>query len=781
MWKRFSIRRQSVALTWLLSYLAILMVPIMVSLFVYHRSNDTLKSEIHRANDALLKEMKELIDNQLGNVQVLTTELTWNTRIRDLMYSNRFNLEDGAYDLYVTVKEMLQYNASYPWVKNYYVYWAKRDLVLLPGVYRNSRLAYDTIHEYDKIPYELWYEILRGRNEQRFVKLEAKEGMGSALAYIQSFAGDVAEGPPGATVVLLDTEKLLSVIRSVQSFNGGEAMIMDRNNQVLISTGEGSFDPLLLSDLSFTGQTGSFYHEYNGNQSEFMYIKSDYSGLTFVTVIPSSLFWEKAQYVRNITFGGLAFSLAGGFLLTAVLVRKNYGPVRMLTRMLASSPAAGQPGGDEFRYIQNAIADTLNEKEQIQLRMKQQSNQLRSNLLARLLKGKAGGRIPVEESLSAFHIDFISGDFAVILFYLDYETFFEHMKGNDDKLKLIHFIVTNIVEELAGGKHRGFVSEVDDTMACLVNFRPGEREPQLEARELAAQSRQFLREKFRIESTVSISGVKSSPADIPQAYREAVDTMEYMIVIGQEDILACDEIHREEQTPLQTDYYYPLHVEQQLINHIKAGDAEKAEAIIREIIARNVGHQLSTGMIRCLMFNLIGTFMKTINEIGDGKESFLMSNQTGVERLLASESIREMEQQLLQVVREICDYTTDRQKQQQLDSRSQLLQERSGEILAFIEGNYSDVGLNISMIGNHFGMTPTYLSRLFKEQTGSGLLDTINSVRIQRAKALLADQRTNIREAAASVGFHDINTFIRIFKKYEGVTPGQYQKMENRQ
>ncbi len=73
-----------------------------------------------------------------------------------------------------------------------------------------------------------------------------------------------------------------------------------------------------------------------------------------------------------------------------------------------------------------------------------------------------------------------------------------------------------------------------------------------------------------------------------------------------------------------------------------------------------------------------------------------------------------------------------------------------------------------------------YLSRnhffkWFKEQFGVTPLDYINQERIKLAKQLLAEQQKSITNVSALCGFSDVNYFVRIFKKIEGITPGVYQ------
>ncbi|WP_028612307.1 AraC family transcriptional regulator [Paenibacillus harenae] len=781
-WPKRWLKRRSVILTWLFSYLGILLIPIVISVVVSQQSQKMLESEIHRANDALLEQVRQVIDNEFDNIMRLTTELMWNPRIRAFMYSNYYQNSEFLYDLYMTAKDLGLYQTLYPFIKNYYVYWKKGDVVLLPGVYRDSKLAHSDIHGNDRISYDLWMDLLNSHYEKRFLKIQGKMADESTLAYIHSFQGDPLAEPPGTAVVLLDTVKLLDVIRNLTEFSGGEVMILDEMNRVLLSSSGAHTDSMLLSKR-FGGNKGTFLDEFRGEESEFFYIKSKHANITYVTVVPSRLYWEKARYVNNMTYAALLISLACGVLLTIYLLRKNYNPVSRIMRVLNNQMKGASHNDDnEFSYIHAAISNVLSEKEQAQYKMKQQTNMLRSNMLGRLLKGQGRHQLPLEDSLAAFHIDFKSDQFAVMLFYVqDYEAFFKHVQGENssDKLKLMHFIMINIVEEHINHKHRGVMAEVEDCMACLINLDPmDEAAAKNELLQLAKQTRAFMLDKFRIDATISISGVKQSEHAIADAYKEALDGMEYQFIVGERDIISYDDLLPSELDSEQSSYYYPIQTEQQLMNYVRAGDDEKAETIVREIIERNVTHPMvSVGLVKCLMFNLIGTLINTLNEIGDMQDSVVMDTSGKIDELLACENIRDMEQRFIEILKEVCEYTAFKRKQQQQTARGAVLQERSAEIIAYIEKNYTDANLNITMIGEHFGMTQTYLSKLFKEQTGDGILNTINQVRMEHAKALLKDGSNSIKSVAGSVGFHDVNTFIRTFKKVEGITPGQYQKM----
>lgn len=169
------------------------------------------------------------------------------------------------------------------------------------------------------------------------------------------------------------------------------------------------------------------------------------------------------------------------------------------------------------------------------------------------------------------------------------------------------------------------------------------------------------------------------------------------------------------------------------------------------------------------MFDLISTMLKTLDEISTGDKRDFVDIINPVERLTACQTIHEMREQIGAVLQQICQSIEDARKQE----HNQL----SRQVMAYVKEHYSSENLNITMIGETFRLTPPYLAKQFKAQTGEALLEFISRTRIEEAKRLLADQSCSIAEIAKRVGYSDINTFNRVFKKHEGITPGKYKSI----
>lgn len=101
------------------------------------------------------------------------------------------------------------------------------------------------------------------------------------------------------------------------------------------------------------------------------------------------------------------------------------------------------------------------------------------------------------------------------------------------------------------------------------------------------------------------------------------------------------------------------------------------------------------------------------------------------------------------------------------------------QVQEYIRQHYQDPDLNVGQICEEMEKSVSYISRLFKEKTGQNILYYINMVRIENAKKLLRESREDagIGEIGKATGFTNCNSFIRIFKKYEEITPGKYREL----
>ena len=92
----------------------------------------------------------------------------------------------------------------------------------------------------------------------------------------------------------------------------------------------------------------------------------------------------------------------------------------------------------------------------------------------------------------------------------------------------------------------------------------------------------------------------------------------------------------------------------------------------------------------------------------------------------------------------------------------------------FIERHYRE---NVSLLqaAESLGLSESYLSRIFREKTGTTFVSALTEYRIKIARTLLRDQSLRIEEVALMSGFRNAGYFTRIFKRYTGTSPSRFR------
>ncbi|MDP4098542.1 response regulator [Paenibacillus sp. P96] len=98
------------------------------------------------------------------------------------------------------------------------------------------------------------------------------------------------------------------------------------------------------------------------------------------------------------------------------------------------------------------------------------------------------------------------------------------------------------------------------------------------------------------------------------------------------------------------------------------------------------------------------------------------------------------------------------------------------DIAAYLDAHYADE-ITLQDISGRFYLSREYISRKFKQEFGVNLSEYLCRLRINQAKLLLLNPRLRLQQVAELVGYQDEKYFGKVFKKLEGITPGEYRKV----
>lgn len=200
---------------------------------------------------------------------------------------------------------------------------------------------------------------------------------------------------------------------------------------------------------------------------------------------------------------------------------------------------------------------------------------------------------------------------------------------------------------------------------------------------------------------------------------------------------------------------------------LERGDAEEVRRLISNWLLPSVPYAVYMENYFTIAARLLGMANRLGGEDGvlsDARVDQLMNVQAHTCKPQAIEFLQSIAEQLMERQRQARDESVHRV----IDKVHRIIRERLAE----------DVSL--TALAEAVYLNPTYLSELYKRITGSNLSDTIASVRMERAKELLADSSMKIHEIAASIGFENAGYFTRFFRKHAGMGPQEYRNQNIR-
>jgi len=771
-------KKRSVIFAWLMSYVIILIIPILFAILIYIQASQLLEHEINQSNSFLLKRVQQYMDSLLVDIECLNYEIMFNPNLQALRQHKGPLGDTQQYAVYQTVSDFRLYKISNNSIDQFFIYFPGFDLIISDSTSTDSRTFYQSYYAQGNFIYQEWLDCIQRNYEGEYTSLMARNynNINAFGSNVITFARSlpITNTNKNETVanvfILLDESRFLKDAEGIEFTSKGNVFIINGRNDIIASNSPVEDAPTILYE-SLQDENGLSYAEFSGEKVAVSYKKSSVNDWKYVSVIPVSIFMEKLEYIRRLTYGSLLLCMLLAGLITYTCIKKNYKPLDDLLALFKNNKDLQfDRRYNEYSFIRQAIHKTMDENSKINYKLMEQNKGLRSLFLARLLKGKEGNGVHVNDLLSTYNIHFGSNFFAVIVFYINnIDGVFEESRELDlsQRIKLIQFIMTNVIEELIGRKNTGYMSEVDEMMVCLLNLDE-QRKPvwKDDITSVVSEAQKFIRENYHFEFTVAASGVHETLIGIPLAYSEALQVMEYKKVMARDDLMFYDSMGVQPKA----DYYYPLEKEYQLINCIKAGDLNGAGVLLDDIFDKNFGkYTPSIEIVRCLMFNMVSTMLKTMNDIRNNCRYDFLEELKPVDALMQCSTIGQMKRKMLDIIKNVCEYLKEYTQNTDFSIRDRVIE--------FVDKNYDDMNLGNSVIAEALDLNPDYVSAAFKRQTGEGLLDYINTVRIKKAKRALKECPYNLDEIAGKVGYNNTRTFTRLFKKYEGITPGKFREV----
>ncbi|MFD0961364.1 helix-turn-helix domain-containing protein [Paenibacillus chungangensis] len=751
-----------------LSYAIMFIVPLaIVGVLVYGTVLATLEEETRDYGMATLQGTSEVMDMRIRELDDQAYQLSQNRNIASFM-NNEMN--EGPLKIW-EMKEIVQDLSLYQVPNNLLdtsgVFFFKNNIVLTQNSSYETNYFYRYISRYRDMPYEQWLEKLRSLKGRELWPSAVIDNENSVprryITYLRSLPLERSEHL-AVFFALIDEEMIWSLLGKSELAQNSYLGIVDSKGEMIISPKQEQSAPQISYEDVLKAEDGYYSFREGKERYTVMHASSDVVDWTYFFITPEKVLLNKISSVRAIFVAVMLICLLAGIALSYFLSKRSYTPLQNIVRFIRRNRADAKDGEVEYETIFNTIRDAFTENKELEQKFNSQLPNLKTHFLQRLLKQQHPGGVQSERELAdlyglrfpyrSYHVAAVNMD--------DFGKFSSHTR---DKA-FARFAVSNIAEELLSSLGNAYAVELEEGMlALIVNTEHSDiDEEHSREQPLWKKLQSYCREQLGMTISIGIGRGCGELTHIGGSFNEAVSALHYGLIRKSGGITHYAHIGEHVNT-----IYYPMDKERQLMNCVKAGDGANALRLLDEIYRLNiVERQLPVAMVNCLVYSLMSTTFNILDELHlDYTDYFDQDMSKWMDKGQAEDSQARFKY-IATTLERICGTVVERKA----DSGKTLHE----DVLEHIHRHYANEGLSLSLVAEQFRISPTYLSRMFKEGTGYTFADYINRYRISQGKQLLKEGTMSISEVAEASGFMSANTFIRVFKKYESVTPGQYKE-----
>lgn len=200
--------------------------------------------------------------------------------------------------------------------------------------------------------------------------------------------------------------------------------------------------------------------------------------------------------------------------------------------------------------------------------------------------------------------------------------------------------------------------------------------------------------------------------------------------------------------------------EQQYIDRIRLGQWSQVEAAVMDFASRCEKRGLHTMQAGQRVLEWLWVAYRVLTEMGvEARRPAFSFRMQDYRQLRAEASV-----ELGKLIRCADSWLEGRDEPHVVSSIQQYIVDHSHE------------DLSLERIAAEFRLSPYYVSKMFKEETGVNYIEFLTERRMEKAREMLLDPALTLKEVAYEIGYHDPNYFSKVFKKSSGVSPSDYRK-----
>lgn len=730
--------------TFLLSYIMVLIVPLMIATIGFQIAFRIVEDNLKVTHINMLQRSADIIENELVDVESVALQIASDNTIMEMASKSRGDnnyilpmmeaLEN--FTLYLNYKDidLLDSDKAYIYLKN-------TDLVLYEKSYYKPSIFRIYLKNWG-IDYDEWREEMAQADSLGTYFRRNGDG----FEYIFPFSRQMFGEKQGVIVLRIDGDVVARKMEFINSLESRETYMVE----ILDETGEqlwASHSAEEFPELTFEDLENS-YLEKDG--MSVIVAKSDKVDLYYVLVLPVKESLSQLATLKNIVLFLMLVAIAVGVALAMIQAIRKGRPVDEALQALApdgEAPERYANLGTAVSEIVKKHADVLQENEKNKVTLKK-------NFFDELLKAEFSTEAQLRYGAARAEVDIDNQFYQTAYIQLFAENDFITVDSQTiNEIRVLSRLMKNHLREICGNNvwfhKKNYNSEI--AIFAIDNMEE-------DVFDLIRRTKEWVMSECHIEITSGIGGTCNNLLLIWRSVEEARIALENCsrdnpVVSYRAELIKQDEC------------YFPSIAEEKLEESIRSGQWQETKDILALLETENC---VNRNLSRNQFIKLNQKFMEVLG--GACSKEELQEKAFWINEVLMQPEIPEQEyfQRLRQLYRKVCNDNVEKKQEQ----KSQMVE----EIKDYIRIHYCESDMGLARVGSEFRVSESYLSTLFKEQSGGNFGDFLETLRIEKACDLLQDKTITVNEVAEEVGYNSVQSFRRAFKRVKGVSPKEQRE-----
>lgn len=763
-------KEHSLLVKFITCFLLFLIVPLILasSIFYYYTMRYS-ENEISESNIGKLKIIRNMNEMMLEQLRTDALTISINSRVKDInqinSYQTIFNNSENIVKMGKAIDEINKLVSTSNLIQSIYLYPEKYDYVIT-----NSEVQLKKEFT-DNSWVENFNQYTQGKRKDLWTTPRNLR-YGGYNEYVISLIyplNGYTTNLRGALVINIKEDKFCNLINSNNFESEGGISILNGEGRILSSINENnsaaysSQNPYVKDILKSEKGEGNLRVKIKDKPYLVTYYKSEFNNWIYISTFPMDKLMSKVTALRvKIIYCFLLVCIIG-FIVSVIISRKLYSPVNKLVQDIKRHrDLIEKDNNDEMGILSSAFETLINNEESMKKYIVKNRQSVRERYIVNLLNGITKNYDNTILNISGNR--FICAALSISK-YVDFLSMYPM-----DKRLYIKNLILNICEEVFKSSYEcyGVVLE-NEKLALLISFKdkPIEKQSEDQCIEDLFEKFEVIREQISTvidnDIIVGLGNFHMELQGINHSYKEAMNCLKRkLIYYGRKIIVWNDKYDREK------DYFYPYNEEKHIFSLLTLGIKKDVNCSVNSFFEKirinsedgisidnviQIISQLSSNTIKYFVENnikLCDVFNENINIYGCVQDK---------------DTLEEIEEWFIEFYEKIIDYNCNMLKQNKIYIE---------KIMGYIKINYRK-DMSIENVADYVGLSYSYVRKIFKVETGKNIVDYTNFIRITEAKIILNETDTSVIDIALTLGYNNQQSFCRFFKKYEGITPGEFR------